>query len=121
MHNATELISAIKRAALDAVEASKPSDFCFGKVESISPLKIKIEQKLILSASQLVLCRNVTDYKAEITVDWNTEKSDSHTHLIEGRKEITVHNALAVNDKVVLIRQKGGQKYLVLDKVVNVP
>ncbi len=40
-----------------------------------------------------------------------------HQHSISGTKTITIHNALKQNDKVVLIRAQGGQKYVVLDKV----
>lgn len=43
----------------------------------------------------------------------------AHTHDITGKKEITIHNGLAVGDEVILLKQKGGQKYLVLDRVVN--
>jgi hypothetical protein len=31
----------------------------------------------------------------------------------------TVYNALKVGEEVVLLRQQGGQKYIVLDKVVT--
>ncbi len=41
----------------------------------------------------------------------------SHKHDISGKKSCTIHNALKVNDKVILIQVQGGQKYIVLDKV----
>lgn len=41
-----------------------------------------------------------------------------HNHAIEGRKTMTVHNALQLGESVILIRQVGGQKYLVLDRAV---
>jgi hypothetical protein len=34
-------------------------------------------------------------------------------------KTITIHNALVVGDEVILLKKKGGQKYIVLDRVVN--
>ena len=71
--DAVGLTKAIKRAALDAVDASKPVQVCFGKVTSTSPLKILVEQKLPLGEGQLVLCRNVTEYTVEMTVDHYTE------------------------------------------------
>lgn len=151
MLDANDLRNSIKKAASEAVEASQPSDFCFGKVTSASPLKILVEQKMTLGAAQLVLTRNVTDYKTKVTVDWTSEtklgnhnhsvditsenggspshshnvsgntgnKNLAHTHDITGKKEITIHNGLAVGDEVILLKQKGGQKYLVLDRVVN--
>lgn len=128
MLDANDFLNSVKRAALEAVNASQPSDFCFGKVTSEKPLKILVEQKMTLSAAQLVLTRNVTDFKTKITVDWKTETEsggsgessfDSHAHSISGKKEITVHNALQIGEEVILLKKKGGQKYLVLDRVVK--
>lgn len=130
MPDAVELMKTIKRAALDAVKASKPVEVCFGKVTSASPLKILVEQKMTLGEAQLVLCRNVTDYKVYIT-GGNIQNfyyagtppdaeifpvSPSHVHAV-GRMQITVHNGLAVGDEVILLRQQGGQKYMVVDRI----
>lgn len=41
----------------------------------------------------------------------------THVHNILGKKEIIIHNSLAVGDEVILIRQQEGQKYLVLDRI----
>ena len=128
MLDANDLLKSVKKAAIDAVNASQPSDFCFGKVTSAKPLKILVEQKMTLSAAQLVLTRNVTNFKTKVTIDWATETQsggsgessfDSHSHAISGTKELTIHNALQVGDEVILLKQKGGQKYLVLDRVVT--
>lgn len=40
-----------------------------------------------------------------------------HTHTITGRKIITIHNRLVVGDSVILLRQQGGQKYIVVDRI----
>ena len=143
MLDANELVKAMKRAALDAMAASKPVNVYFGQVVSASPLKINVEQKMILGKAQLILSRNVTDFKTMVTVQWESEKeqqshthkvegSDSegdsinitsktqsakHTHEIVGQKEITIHNALEVGDEVILIRQQEGQKYVVIDRI----
>ena len=143
-----ELVEALKKAALDAVESTKPVYAYFGEVISVSPLKINVEQKMILGEAQLILSRNVTDYKTSITVNWETENytmkdtgkvsgetesdgepehthkfeivnesSDTHNHKITGKKEVTVHNSLAVGDEVILLRQQEGQKFIILDRV----
>lgn len=119
MYNAEELLNIIKKASMDAYEASQPSDFCFGKVIQTSPLKISVEQKMTLGAAQLVLTRNVTDYSTKITVDWKTTSEEDHSHSVKGEKTITVHNGLKKGDEVILLKRKGGQKFLVLDRVVN--
>lgn len=111
MLNANDLLNAIKVASTDAVEASHPCDFLFGKVTSVSPIKVFVEQKMTLTSAQLVLTRNVTDYTVDVSVEENTEGLDV--------KKITIHNGLKIGDEVVLLKKKGGQKYLILDKVVN--
>lgn len=112
-----ELVREIKRAAVGAVEAGKPCGVFFGTVKSASPLEILVEQKLTLTAGQLILTRAVTDFDTEITVEWETQTAQLHTHPIKGRKKIKVHNALEVGERVALIRLAGGQKYLVADRV----
>lgn len=88
MPNAIEFMKTIKRAALDAVNASKPVEVCFGKVTSTSTLKIFVDQKLLLSDKQLIITESI------------------------------VQSGLAVGDKVVLLRQQGGQKYIIMGKIV---
>ncbi len=130
MLDANELVGAMKRAASDAVDASKPVNVYFGKVVSASPLKINVEQKMILGEKQLVLTRNVTDYKTKIsganvqnyyytgstTESGTAPVSPPHVHAV-GKIQITVHNGLAAGDEVILIRQQGGQKFIVVDRV----
>lgn len=41
----------------------------------------------------------------------------SHSHSIEGKKKLTIHNGLSVGDKVILLQQQGGNNYVVLDKI----
>lgn len=123
----------IKMTALGAFEESKPTAIVFGKVISIEPLKINVEQKLTLTAAQLVLTRNVIDYKTQISFDdpnvkqafttWDMgESSESSPSKIAFKSitkhEITIYNALKVGDEVIMIQMQGGQKYIVLDKVV---
>lgn len=130
MPDATELTKAMKKAANKANDAKKPVEVCFGKVTSASPLQILVDQKFTLGAAQLVLTRNVTDFKTMITggniqnyyyvgTPPNTSTvpvNPSHKHAI-GKIEITVHNGLVVGDEVILIRQQEGQKYIVVDRI----
>lgn len=136
LRDAVELVNLIKQVAVNAVGAGKPVEIVFGKVIGVLPLKIQIEQKMTLSEAQLVLCRNVTEYTVEMTVDHYTENETEHTHDVQdtytgggasgptqhlhaykGRKKFTVHNGLAVGEEVVLFRQQGGQRFVVLDRV----
>lgn len=100
-----DLVESMKKAALDAVEAAHPVAVMFGTVSSESPLKINVEQKLILEKEQLILTRNVAEYKTEPATD--SESGLSHSHV--------VHPNLKQGDSVALLRVQGGQKFLVLD------
>lgn len=118
MADAKELVEAIKRAAMEAVDANKPTALIFGIVKSVNPLVIETEQQMPLGKSQLILTRNVTSYAASVTVDWTTGSADGHTHTVSGTKSITINNGLTVGEKVLLAREQGGQRFIVLDRVV---
>lgn len=106
-YSAVDLIKLIKKIAVEAVEAADPVDIVFGVVKKEAPLEIQVDQKLTLKAAQLILTRNVTDYEVEYTPQGGT------------RSTLTIHAALKVGDKVVMSMAKGGQKYLVLDRLVD--
>lgn len=103
--DASGFLEIIKKAALEAQTAAKPVHVQFGEVISAAPLKICVEQKMLLGEAQLILARNVTEYKTAVTVQGET------------RKDIVIHNALKERDKVILIRQQEGQKFIVVDRI----
>lgn len=135
------VIETIKRIALSAVENTKPAEVMFGEVVSASPVKILVEQKLLLEEPFLILTKAVLDHWVDITVDHYTESdpliSDddvldtkhthpntavgefdpTHWHRYLGRKKIKIHNGLLEGEKVILIRLQGGQRYVVLDRI----
>lgn len=137
----------VKRAALGAVNASNPFSLAFGVVTSANPLKIQVDQKLVLSGAQLILTSAVRDFTVEATLDHETGSalsthshtysgttgsSDSHTHTYSGstsgvnlehnhsysgRKSFRIHLGLKVGEHVMLLRADGGQKFIVLDRM----
>ena len=126
MYNADDFVKMIKKTAVEAVDASKPTNVVFGKVISVSPLKIRINQKLILGESQLVLSRSVTNYRLSVTMNFSTEyekddqnlpQNPDHKHDVIGTKIITVNNALKKDEEVILVQVSGGQKYIVIDRI----
>lgn len=127
MPNTVELV---KRAAVEAVEATKPVHLLFGEVISVSPLKIQVDQKSIYTAKMLVLTRNVTDFEVDMTVSHVTEQRAggggdaafaSHDHDYKGRKKFKVHNALIKGDWVVMGRIQGGKRFVVFDRIKPIP
>lgn len=144
---ATGLIDIMKRASLDAVENGKPCDLRYGTVKTVNPLSVQITADFILPAEVLVVPETLTNHTMTVSLNWTTEsagvhdhtysdvteESNAHTHNYSGTvqesgghthtlassasKTITLHNALAVGDKVALLRQNGGQSYYILDKI----
>ena len=139
MADAAALMKLIKRTAMDAVQADKPVEVCFGKVMSEAPLQILVEQKLLLGEKQLVLTKAVTDHWVDIEVSHYTVNdafmnpdhihktphgySDegnldtTHKHEYSGRKRIMIYNGLKVGENVLLVRFDKGQRFVVLDRV----
>ena len=132
----SDIVEVMKKASLGAVEASKPVNVFFGNVVSTNPLKINVEQKMTLEAPQLILARNVTTHTIQMTVDhWTEDETEhkhnihdtytgggtsdptTHKHAYKGQKTFTVHNELVVGDKVILIREQGGQRFIVIDRI----
>lgn len=113
------MVELIKSAAIGAVNEAKPTAIIFGKVVSTAPVKIFVEQKLTLNETQLIFTNNVKDYDVDLSVEHFTEESNSHKHPYKGRKKFRVHNGLAAGDEVIMLQMQGGQKFVVLDKVVN--
>lgn len=85
-----DLLSVIKQAAMEAVEESKPVEVCTGKVIKLDPLTVSINPKLPVDEDFLLIPERL---------------------IKEGFKN---------NDDLILLRQRGGQQYLVLDKVGGV-
>lgn len=127
--NAEALHEAIQRIAGKAVKAGNPCDYCLGVVESTAPLTIRIEQQEEpLTEEFLILTDLVRDYSVDITVSHTTENRAggsgdasfaSHNHDYKGRKKIIVHNGLAAGESVILIRQAGGQEFIVLSRLYD--
>ena len=80
MASNSNIVQLMKRAAIEAVDASKP---CI--IKSVSPLKISLGQKITVDESFLYVTKTARD---------NIKKTET---------------------RVVLLRQQGGGKYLVLD------
>jgi hypothetical protein len=123
-----ELLQTMQRLVSQTTEAMKPTDYIVGVVETVGPLSIRIEQKEVVTAEFLELTDAVRDYDVDIEVMHVTEKRAggggyaeyaSHDHDYRGRKKIRIYNGLHVGEPVYLLRQAGGQSFLVLSRVKN--
>ncbi|HZG16973.1 MAG TPA: DUF2577 domain-containing protein [Candidatus Bathyarchaeia archaeon] len=94
------MLNLIKKAAADAVEASSPVGVFYGTIKKASPLEVEVDQRFLLSEDFLEL----TDATKELKFQW-------------GAEEYIIREKLKENDRVVLVRIQGGQKYIILDRV----
>ena len=87
-----------------------------------------VEQKLPLTEDFLILTYAVKDHWRDMTVDHLTENASggsgdsayaSHNHAYKGRKKFLIHNDLVVGEHVLLLSMQGGQKFIVVDRVVT--
>ncbi len=91
MSTTQRFIGALKQINKGVIENSQDVAFYYGKVIEIAPLEIQVDQRFVLDKDFLVLTSTVA--------------GDS---------------AMEVGDKVILLREQGGQRYIVLDKVVTI-
>ncbi|MCU0155682.1 MULTISPECIES: DUF2577 domain-containing protein [Bacillus] len=89
-----KLSEAIKRLAVNAVDAQSPTDLILGDVVSVSPLSVRLNEndKLIISEELLI---------------WPAR-------LDEGEDD-----ELEEGDSVMVLAMTGGQTFYILDKVVG--
>jgi|SRR5690606_4590312 len=96
------MLNAIRQAALTAVEAAAPVAVMFGTVTRADPLEVNVDQRFTLDADFLIVPESLTRYVLNI-----------------GGVEYVIRPGFQAGDRVVLLRVQGGQKYLILNKVVG--
>lgn len=131
-----ELLVALKHLTKKTISSTQPMGFTFGTVIGDNPLQISVGQKLVLGDEFLILTNAVRDHSVDISVSWTTvddthkhgngndgqdTAETTHNHKVQGRKKITIHNGLTIGEKVLLLRAQGGQDYIVIDRVDEVP
>lgn len=122
------LFNALQTLNRNTNEAHDPADYVLGVVVSIAPLTIRLEQGDELSGDFLILTDAVRDYNVDIEVNHITEdraggggyaEFASHNHGYKGRKKITVYNALKIGESVIMLKQAGGQQFVVLSRLYD--
>ena len=140
------IFSLIQKIAGNVMKDGKPSDVLFGTVTNTSPLRVRVNQKLELEESQLILTNAVRDYEVKLTTKGDDNEPTvtttqpvndghytgtaayagggadptafmEHNHSYSGDKWFKVNLALKVGEKVILLRCAGAQSYVVLDRV----
>ena len=81
-----QFVDIMKKVSINAIEATKPMEICYGTVQSKSPFQVRLSQKQILGKEYFIVKKGVTAQSFE-----------------EG-------------DILILFRVQGGQQYLIYDR-----
>lgn len=129
MLDANDLVKVIRQAAVEAVRAEKPMEITHGKVLSVEPLLVEVDQKIKLGEKQLELGETLQEYEAEVELEIEEMELDlmleldgksipaaaSGTGKVKGK--VKTRRSLEAGMDVILLRMQGGQKYTMHDKV----
>lgn len=80
------LMESMRQIAANERQAALPMMICFGKVIALSPFRVQIDQKLVLTKEFFIVKSGVSA------------------------------SSFKVGDVLILFRNEGGQKYLIFDK-----
>ena len=99
-----ELIDVLHNIAQENSDAQKPADIAYGIVQSVSPLSIKVDGTAqAIPAVGLILTSGVMAKTAQV------QGGQGGT--------VVINEGLAAGDKVIMLRVKKGNSYIVLSKV----
>ena len=107
------MLSAIKQAAIDAVQAAGPVMVQLGVVTKTEPLTVMVDNRLELTADFLL----VPDSLLPLELDLKHTHGTSEEALSD---KVMIRKGLAAGDKLLLLRMQGGQQYVIFDKVGSV-
>lgn len=106
-----QLLNAVKLAIRQANEANPPAAVMFGVVVSPAPLSVLVDNRFTVSGEMLIPLRGFVAGEFPAT----------HTHKIESpalvtSEETETYLGLAAGDKVVLLRDHGGGRFVILGR-----
>lgn len=135
MSDMTDWLGVMKSVAGNVQKNSELVNLVFGKVETIEPLTIRVDAQTLLIEKELILTHLVRDYEVDIEVSHQTVNDDilntlhnhpgvpdnsfdsHHYHAYQGRKKIKIYQGLQVGEGVLMIKEQGGQRHVVIDRL----
>ncbi|MEC0310190.1 DUF2577 domain-containing protein [Paenibacillus lautus] len=120
-----DLLNTLKKAAVGAVAAGNPTAVMFGTVSSADPLEVIVDQRFTLPADFLVIPESLIHFEIDLhhtheyTDDTGTGSSTKQTEPALPVKPIVIRRGLEEGDKLLMLRVQGGQKYIIVDRVVD--
>lgn len=120
-----ELIQLIKEIAIDAISKDKPVEFVIGTVESVDPLRIKVNQFLVLESDCLIIPHYMqADTKYSFSLDrQKIQLTDLMTfetkeyEITANTQEVVSNYVFEPRDKILMLKFQGGQNFLLVSKL----
>ena len=98
------MLQLIKKASMDAMEASQPVAIFYGTIKEVAPFQVEVDQRFLLTEEFFIFTEATKELKLEI-----------------GGQEYIIRPKLQIGDKLILLRTQGGidrgAKYVILDRV----
>ena len=108
-----ELAGVIQQIVQNTVQTMKMADKATGTVESVSPLRIKVDTSTqSIPAAALVLTDTVKERIVPV------ENCQGCTGADRCTGTVTIREGLKVGEKVLMVRVQGGNQYIVLSRIV---
>ena len=132
------LLDTMKKVAQQSQNANVPAAFLFGNVTATSPLTIRVDNRFDITGDAIVVMKefragyypthtHTIDPHDHVVPSHSTQAAGEgpHTHGVSAfntqKTGLTtnpeVYFGLAEGDRVVLLRNQGGQSFLVLGRV----
>lgn len=105
------LVETMKKIARQTNEAGAPAAVMFGMVTRTSPLTVRVDNRFDITEDALIVMK---DFKAGFNPTHYHTSSAGNTDT--GAKS-EYYYGLKTGEKVVLLRNQGGQQFLVLGRV----
>ncbi len=99
----SELVGVIQQIVQNTIEAMKMADKATGTVESVSPLRVKIDSSIQSVPSAALL---LTDTVRERVVP-----------VQGGEGTVTIREGLKEGDRVLMLKVQNGQQYIILSRI----
>ncbi len=123
------LLDTMKKVARQSQNASVPAAFLFGTVTAEAPLTIRVDNRFDITGEAIVLMKEFkkgyypTHQHTGFKLPAQTEDASGHAHDLKDDyktndgEESESYYGLKTGEKVVLLRNAGGQSFLVLGRV----
>lgn len=108
------MLEQLKKIVRSTEEADVPTRFMFGVVTSLSPLTVLVDNRFYISQPALKVMREIYGH-SHVVPSHNTQTASQHTHSVP-QMDSNIAEALAVGEEVVLLRNRGGQQYLIIGR-----